>query len=148
MFSIVAASIYILTNSVGGFPILHSLSPQHLLFVDFSIVAILTGVKWLLLSHSVVSDSAATWTAAHQASLSLTISQSLLKLMSIESVMPSNHLILCRLLLLHLHSFPASGTFPMSQFFASGGQSFSISPSNEYSGLISIKVDWFDLLAV
>ena len=109
-------------------------------------MAILPGVKWLLFSHSVVSDSAVTWTAAHQTSLSFTISQRLLKLMSIESVMPSNHLILCHPLLLPPSVFPASGSFPMSKFFASGGQSFSISP--EYSGLISFKVDWFDLLAV
>ena len=68
-------------------------------------------------------------TAAHQASLSITNSQSLLKLMSIESVMPSNHLILCCPLLLHLQSFPASGSFPLSQFFVSGGQSIGVSAS-------------------
>ena len=74
---------------------------------------------------------------------------------SIESVMPSSHLILCRPLLLCPQSFPASASFSMSQFFASGGQniktedfSFSISPSNEYSGLISFRHDWFDFLAV
>ena len=59
------------------------------------------------------------WTAAHQASLSITNSWSLLKLMSIKSVMPSHHFILCHPLLLHLRSFAASGSFPMSQFFAS-----------------------------
>ena len=69
------------------------------------------------------------WTAAHQASLSFTVSQSLLKPMSIESVMPSNHLILCHPLLLCLLSFPASGSFPMSQFFASGRQSIGASAS-------------------
>ena len=63
------------------------------------------------------------WTLAHQASLSFTISQSLLKLMSIESVMPSIHLILCCPLLSCPQSFPASGSFPVSQLFASGGQS-------------------------
>ena len=71
-------------------------------------------------------------TAAHQASLSITNSQSLLKLiMSIELVMPSNHLILCRPLLLFscLQSFPASGSFPKSQFFVSGGQSTGVSAS-------------------
>ena len=62
-------------------------------------------------------------TAAHQAPLSFTISWNLLKLMSIESVMPSNHLVLCRPLLLLLQSFPASGSFPMSWLFASGDQS-------------------------
>ena len=69
------------------------------------------------------------WTAAHQASLSITDSRSLLKLMSIELVMPSNHLILCRHLLLHLQSFPASGSFQMSQFFTSGDQSTVVSAS-------------------
>ena len=69
-------------------------------------------------------------TAAHQASLSITNSQSLPKLMSIESLMPSNHLILCHpLLLLLLQSFPSSVSFPMSQFFTSGGQSIGVSAS-------------------
>ena len=104
-------------------------------------------------SHSLVSDSATPCAAACQASLSITNSQSLLKLMVIESVMPSNHLTLCRPLLLLPQSFPASRSFQMSQFFTSGGQSimnfsFSISLSNEYSGLISFRMDWFDLLAV
>ena len=66
----------------------------------------------------------------------------------IESVMPSNHLNLCCPLLLPLQSFPVSRYFQMSQFFASGGQSISISPSNAYSGLISFRMDWLDLLAV
>ena len=71
--------------------------------------------------------------------------------MSIELMMPSSHFILCHLLLL-LQSFPASVCFPMSQFFKSDGQSigasaFSISPSIDYSGLISFRMDWFDLLA-
>ena len=72
--------------------------------------------------------------------------------MSIESLMPSNHLILCCPLLLPPSIFPSIRPFPMSQFFASGGQSigvsFSISPSSEYSGLISFRVHWLDLLAV
>ena len=77
------------------------------------------------------------WIAAYQASLSLTISQSLLKLMSIKSMVPSNHLILCRPLLLLLLIFVTSGSFPVSQLFASGGRrywsfSFSISLSSEY----------------
>ena len=70
------------------------------------------------------------WTAARQASLSITNSRSLLKLMSIESVMPSNHLILCRPLLLLPQSLPASGSFPMSQLFAWGGQSTGVSASD------------------
>ena len=69
------------------------------------------------------------WTAAHQVSLSITNFQSLLKLMSIESVVPSNHLILCHPLLLRLQSFPASGSFQMSQFFGSGSQSIGVSAS-------------------
>ena len=69
------------------------------------------------------------WTAAHQASLTITNSQSLLKLMSIESVMPSNHLILCHPLLLPPSIFPASVSFQMSQFFTSGGQSIGVSAS-------------------
>ena len=69
------------------------------------------------------------WTAAHQASL---YSQSLLKLVSIESVMPSNHLILCHPLLLPPQSFPESGSFPVSQFFASGGQSIGVSASTSF----------------
>ena len=95
------------------------------------------------------------WTAACQASLSITNSWSLLKLTSIGSVMPSNHVILCHPLLLPPSIFPASGSFPMSQFFASSGwpkhwnvSSFSISPSDEYSGLISFRIDWLALLAV
>ena len=93
---------------------------------------------------------AQSWTVAHQASLSFTISQSLLKLMSIESVMPSNHLILCRPLLL------LPSIFPSIRVFSSGlalcirwtkywSFSFSISPSNEYSGLIFFRIHWFDL---
>ena len=82
------------------------------------------------------------WTAAHQTSLSITHSWSLLKLMSIESVMPSNHLILCPSLLLPPSIFPSIRVFSVSQVFTSGGKawsfSFSISPSNEYSGLIPL----------
>ena len=91
------------------------------------------------------------WTAACQASLSFGISHSLLKLMSIESVMPSNHFILCRPLLL------LSSLFPSIRVLSSESAlhikwpkywSFSISPSNEYSGLISFRIGWFDLLAI
>ena len=86
------------------------------------------------------------WTAARQASLSITNPWSLLKLMSITLVMPSNHLILCHPLLLPPSTFPASGDSPMSRFFPSGGQKYwsfrlSISPSSEYSGLISFRMD-------
>ena len=103
-----------------------------------------------LLSH--VRLFAIPWTAAGQASLSITNSQSLFKLMSSESVMPSNLSSSDVPFSSHLQSFPASGSFPTSQFFASDDQSisfsFSISPSNEYSGLISFKIDWLDLLIV
>ena len=93
------------------------------------------------------------WIAACQASLSITNSLSLLKLMSIELVMPSSHLILCHPFSSCPQSFLASGSFPMSQLFAWGGQSvksfsFSISRSNEHPGLISFRMDWLDLLAV
>ena len=104
-------------------------------------------------NHSVVSNSVTPWTAARQASLSITNSRSLLKLMSIDSVTPSNQLILCSPLSSCLQSFPASGSYQMSQFFASGGHtkfwsfSFNISPSNEHLGLISFRMDWLDLLA-
>ena len=104
-------------------------------------------------SRSVVSDPATPWTAARQASLSITNSRSLLKLMSVELVMPSNHLILCRPLL-----FPPS-ICPSIRVFSNESAlhirwpeywnfSFGISPSNEYSGLIFFRMDWFDLLAV
>ena len=93
------------------------------------------------------------WTAAHQASLSFTVSQSLLKLMSIESVMPYNHLILCYPLLLLPSIFPSIRVFPNESAACiiwpnDWSFSFSISPSNEYSGLISFRMDCFDLLAV
>ena len=91
------------------------------------------------------------WTPAHQASLSFSISQSLLKLMSIESVMPSNHLILCHPLLLLLPVFPSIRVFSNELVLRikwSMYWSFSISPSNEYSGLISFRIDWFDILTV
>ena len=93
------------------------------------------------------------WTAAHQASLSITNSQSLLKLMSIESLMPSNHLILCRPLLLLPSIFPSIRVFSNESALCIRWPkywsfSFSISPSNEHSGLISFRMDWLDLLAV
>ena len=84
------------------------------------------------------------WTAACQTSLSITNSRSLFKLMSIKSVMPSSHLILCHPLLLCLQSFPASGSFPMSQFFKSGGQSIGVSVSASIL-LMNIQ-DWFPLV--
>ena len=93
------------------------------------------------------------WTAARQASLSITNSRSLLKLMSIESVMPSNHLILCHPLLLPPSIFHSIRVFSNESVLhirwpKYWSFSFSISPSNKYSGLISLKIDSFDLLAV
>ena len=105
----------------------------------------------LSLSH--VQLFATPWTAAPQASVSFTISQSLLKLMSIESVMPSNHLILCCPLLLLPSVFPSIRVFSNESALRIKcpkywSFNFSISPSNEYSGLVSFRMDWFDLLAV
>ena len=91
------------------------------------------------------------WTEAHQASLSITNSQSLLKLMSIESVMPSNHLILCQPLLLPPSVFSSIRVFPNESALHIRWPkywSFTFSPSNDYSGLISFRIDQFDLLAV
>ena len=93
------------------------------------------------------------WTAAHQASLSITISQSLLTFMFIKSVMPPNHLILCRPLLLLLSILPSIRVFSNESVLCIRWSkywsfSFSINPSNEYSGLISFRMDWVDLLAV
>ena len=107
----------------------------------------------LLFSYSVMSDSAASWTAAHQASLSFTISWSLLKPMSIESVMPPNHVILCHLLLLLPSIFPIIRVFSNESALhirwpKYWSFSYSISPSNKYSGLICFRMDWLDLLAV
>ena len=110
--------------------------------------------------HSVVSDSLqclstlqCSGTAAHHASLSITNSWSLLKLMSIESVMPSNHLILCHPLLLPPSIFPSIRVFSSESVVCIRWPkywsfTFSFIPSNEYSGLISLRMDWLDLLAV
>ena len=99
-----------------------------------------------------MSNSATPWTAAHEASLSITNSWSLLKFMSIESVMPSNHLILCCPLLLPASIFPSIRVFSSESGLHIRGPkywsfSFSISPSSKHSGSISFKIDWFDLLA-
>ena len=93
------------------------------------------------------------WIEASQTSLSISNSQSLCKLRSIESVMPSNHLILCHPLLLQPSNFPSIRVFSIVSVLRIRGPkywsfSFSISPSNEYSGLISFRRDWLDLLAV
>ena len=108
--------------------------------------------SWVQFSRSVVSDSATPWSAACQASLSITNSWSPPKPMSIESVMPSNHLILCRPLLL-------PSIFPWIRVFSNESAlhirwskhwsfSFNISPSNEHPGLNSFRMDWLDVLAI
>ena len=111
--------------------------------IQFSSVQSLSHV-WLV---------ATPWIAAHQASLSITNSQSLLKLMSIELLMPSNHLILCRLLLLPPSIFHSIRVFSSESTLCIRWPkywsfSFSISPSNEHLGLISFRMNWLDLLAV
>ena len=103
------------------------------------------------LSH--VRLYATPWTAARQASLSITNSQSLLKLMSMKLVMPSNYLILCHPLYLPPSIFPSIRVFSSDsvlciRWLRCWSFSFNISPSNEYSGLISFRIDWFDLLTV
>ena len=116
---------------------------QYILDIAVFVVAQSLSHVWLFVTP---------WNAACQASLSITISGSLLKLMSIELVMPSNHLTLC-------HSLLLPSIFPRIRVFSSESAlrirwskywsfSFVISPSNEYSGLISFRIDWFDLLAV
>ena len=105
-------------------------------------------------SRSVVSSSLVTpWTAARQASLSITNFQSLIKFMSTESVMPSNHLIFCCPLLLLPSIFTSIRVFSSESVLRTRWPkywsfSFSISPSNKYSGLMSFRMDWFDILAV
>ena len=125
-----------------------SCHPVSLIY--FSII-----LNWLLLfllfSHCYARLFAAPWTAAHQISLSFTISQSLLKLMSIDEWCHPNISSSVAPFSSSPQSFPASGSFPMSQLCVRWPKywtfSFNISPSSEYSGLISFRIDWFDLLA-
>ena len=116
---------------------------KQLLIISFSSVQ----------SLSRVCLFATPWTAARQASLSITNSRSLLKLRSTESVMPSNHLILCHSLLLLPSIFPSIRVFSNESALhirwpKYWSFSFNISPTNEHSGLISFRMDWLDLLAV
>ena len=102
-----------------------------------------------MFSRSLMSDSVTPWTAARQASLSFTISPSLLRLMSTETMIPSTHLILCHPLLLLSSIFPSISVFSSESVLCIRWPKygcFSISPCNEYSGLISFRIDWFDLL--
>ena len=132
-----------------------SLPLQHIYGSCFCISSFTTSlnVVFVVQSLSRVWVFATPWTASHQASLPITNSWGLLKLMSIEFVMPSNHLILCRPLLL------LPSTFPSIRVFANESAlhikwpkcwsfSFSVNPSNEYLGLISFRIDEFDVLAV
>ena len=125
---------------------------SHLSLVSLSIVFLLTRLFPLLFqSLSRVLLFVTPWTVAHQASLSVAISWSLLKFMSTESVMPSNHLILCHPLLLPPSIFPSIRAFSSESALPIRWPkywSFSISPSNEYSGLISFRMDWLYVLAV
>ena len=119
---------------------------MHRKFINLRYLVFFVAVQSL--SHVLLF--ATPWTAAHQASLSFTISQSLPKLMSIESVMPSNHLVLHRPLLLPPLIFPRIRVFSSESVFCIRWPKywsfcFSINPSNEYSGLISFRIDWFDL---
>ena len=118
----------------------------------YNSVTMIYGISSVQFSRSVVSDSATPWTAACQASLSITTSRSLPKPMSIKSVMPSSHLILCHPLLLlsilpSIRVFSDESPLPI-RWLKYWSCSFSISPSNEHPGLISFRMDWLDLLAV
>ena len=118
-------------------------SVQSSIRYEVTVIQLLSGVRLFSIP----------WAAARQASPSFTFSPSLLKLMSIKSVMPSNHLILCRPLLLLPSIFPSIKVFSNElalriRWPNYWSFSFSISPSNEHSGLISFRTDWFDLLAI
>ena len=130
---------------------------QSLYHSDSCLISIFSLPLSLIISSvqslSCVQLFATQWTAARQASLSFTNSQSLPKLMSIELVIPSNDLILCHLLLLPPSIFPSIRVFSNESILhirqpKYWSFSFSISPANEYSGLISFRMDWLDLLAV
>ena len=124
----------------------------HIVFISLSVNEhLICFYISFLFGHLVMSNSVTPWTAARQASLSFTISWSLPKFMSNASVMPSNHLILCHPLLLLPSVFPSIRVFSSESALCIRWPkywsfSFSISPSKEYSGLISFKINWFDLL--
>ena len=135
--------------------------PGHQQSIYISSVSTLSGVLMSQLSYlykcifkrTQFRSVTQSWTAAQQASLSITNSWSLLKLMSIELVMPSNHFILCRPLLLLPSIFPSIRVFSKESVLCIRWPKywsfiFSISPSNEYSGLIFLRMDWFELLAI
>ena len=137
------AIVVVPVRIIKCFKIIHSLFWIKSLILFFSLVQSLSHV-WLFVTP---------WTVARQASLSITNSRSSFKLISIESVMPSNQLIICRPLLLLPSIFPSIRVFSNESVLHMRWPkywsfSFSISPSNEYSGLISFRIDWMDLLAV
>ena len=130
--------------------ILRNLNRKTLILFLFNLLPNWVSVQF---SCSVVTDSLQPHGLQHQASLSITNSQSLLKLISIESMMPSNHLILCHPLLVLPSIFPSIRVFSSESVLRIRWPkywnfSFSMSPSNEHSGLISFRMDWLDLLAV
>ena len=134
------------SKNINAIELLYSLFLHNLVYlpsVQFNSVQLLSRVRLFAIP----------WTAAHQASLSITNSQNLLKLVSIESMMPSNHLILCHPLLLLPSIIPSIRVFSNESVIGIRWPkywsfNFNISPSNEYSGLISFRIDWLDLLAV
>ena len=135
--------------AIGATPRVAFLQQLHTFSVTSCSLSCISSVQ----SLSRVRLFATPWTAARQASLSITNSQSLPKLMSIESVMPSNHLMLCRPLLLLPLIFPSIRVFSNESALHTRWPkywsfSFSISPSNEHPGLISFRMDWLDLLSV
>ena len=142
-----------LGQSVGVFQVgfLNTILQLHLCFSSNLKIWLVLAKSGLVQSLSRIWLFVTPWTAAHQASLSITNSRSQLKLMSIGSVMPSNHLILCCPLLLPPSVFPSIRGFSIESVLCIRWPkywSFSISSFSEYSGLISFRIDWFDLLAV
>ena len=132
---------------------------EYLIWISLNVIisifvnCYIDGLSSVQFNHSIVSDSATPWTAAHQASLSITNSQSLFKPMSTESMMPSNHFIFCHPLLLLPSIFPSIRVFSNESALPTRWPkywsfSFSISPSNEHPGLISFIMDWLDLLVL
>ena len=143
-----STALKILCSASLSFP-----SPQTLVTIDFFFLLFPSVQFSSVQSLSHVRLFATPWTAVCQASLSITDSRSLLKLMSIDSVMPSNHFILCCPLLLLPSIFPSIRAFTNESVLRIRWPkywnfSFNISPSNEYSGLFSFRMDWLDLLAV
>ena len=144
-------------SSFGSLPVLYNQLVSWLFSENgCTFIQIISRIKFFLFWYVICCSVAQLcltlcdpWTTAHQASLSFTISQNLLKLMSIESVIPSIHLILYHPLLLLPSVFPSISVFSNQSalcFRWPKYWSFSISPSNEYSGLISFRIDWFNLL--